>query len=302
MQLIIGTKDATQLAASISTSGAKKECARTLKAEILQSPTDENIPVIPASLGSPVLFTADGQYFVGSVVDVSRTTSGSTISVTAKDHGIFLTQNKITTKVKKMTPPAAAAQIAAEAGVPVGDLAAASLVLNRKFVEATVYDAIMAGYVLDAEQSGKKYYLIMDGTNVCVRERGTYIAATLESGVNLMTATYSESRGDADTTRKGTVQNLGGAECITGNAVMVKEPFTGLYGLFYIDADTHTWKRGLYTNKLTLAWENTMDESAAKAAQEISKSSKPSTGGTTDKLDWTKPDGTQYTDEDLGRN
>ena len=69
---------------------------------------------------------------------------------------------------------------------------------------------------------------------------------------------------DSEKERSATVTNLGNPECITGNAVMIHEPFTGLDGLFYIDADTHTWKNGVYTNKLTLNFKNIMDEREAK--------------------------------------
>lgn len=60
--------------------------------------------------------------------------------------------------------------------------------------------------------------------------------------------------------RKITVTNFGGIEYITGKMVSVTEPFTGLKGKFYIDADEHNWKNGIYTNRLTLNFENIMDE------------------------------------------
>ena len=60
--------------------------------------------------------------------------------------------------------------------------------------------------------------------------------------------------------RKITVQNFGDSQYMTGRKVQVKEPYTGLTGIFYIDGDTHTWKNGIYTNKLTLNFENIMDE------------------------------------------
>lgn len=60
--------------------------------------------------------------------------------------------------------------------------------------------------------------------------------------------------------RKITVSNFGGSEYITGKKVTVTEPYTGLQGIFYIDGDTHSWKNGVYTNKLTLNFENMMDE------------------------------------------
>lgn len=60
--------------------------------------------------------------------------------------------------------------------------------------------------------------------------------------------------------RKAGVEALGNTECITGRAIQIKEPYTGLTGLFYIDADTHTWKEGNYQMNLTVAWQNMMDE------------------------------------------
>ncbi|MBR4934502.1 MAG: hypothetical protein IKZ01_01380 [Anaerotignum sp.] len=60
--------------------------------------------------------------------------------------------------------------------------------------------------------------------------------------------------------RKITVQNFGNSQYITGRKVTVSEPYTGLSGVFFIDGDVHTWKNGVYTNRLTLNFQNMMDE------------------------------------------
>lgn len=66
--------------------------------------------------------------------------------------------------------------------------------------------------------------------------------------------------------RQATVEALGNIECVTGRAIKVAEPYTGLTGigekehLFYINSDTHTWKDGNYTMSLILEWEKRMDE------------------------------------------
>lgn len=83
----------------------------------------------------------------------------------------------------------------------------------------------------------------------------------------------------AEAEQKITVENLGDIRCVTGGAVMMEESYTGLYGLFFIDADTHTWKNGLYFNKLTLNLKSVMDE---KTAGEVLESDKPQ--GTAKKL------------------
>lgn len=65
---------------------------------------------------------------------------------------------------------------------------------------------------------------------------------------------------DNGVTQKITIENLGNIANITGNTVVVKEPYTGVYGLFYIDSDVHTWKNGQYYNKLVVNFKNIMDE------------------------------------------
>ena len=60
--------------------------------------------------------------------------------------------------------------------------------------------------------------------------------------------------------KKVTVENLGDIRCITGNGIIVREPYTNLYGSFFIESDTHTFKNNSYFNKLTLNFENIMDK------------------------------------------
>lgn len=77
----------------------------------------------------------------------------------------------------------------------------------------------------------------------------------------------------ADKTLKGieskiTVENFGDISYITGKAVVVKEPFHGFDCLFYIDGDEHTFRDGIYRNKLTLNFENIMDEQESGSEEE----------------------------------
>ena len=46
-------------------------------------------------------------------------------------------------------------------------------------------------------------------------------------------------------------------------AIYLKEPVTGIYGLFWITADKHVWKDGQYYCQLTLSYKRTMDEAEA---------------------------------------
>lgn len=78
---------------------------------------------------------------------------------------------------------------------------------------------------------------------------------------------------DNGVTQKITIENLGNVANITGNTIVVKEPYTGVYGTFFIDNDIHTWKNGQYYNKLIINFRNIMDEQAAGTLMDKKKKS-----------------------------
>lgn len=61
-------------------------------------------------------------------------------------------------------------------------------------------------------------------------------------------------------TRKIVVTNIGDISYISGRIVIYEDVQLGIKGRFYIDADEHNWKNGIYSNKLTLNFKNVMDE------------------------------------------
>ena len=77
--------------------------------------------------------------------------------------------------------------------------------------------------------------------------------------------------------RKVTINGFGNVNSLTGTTVIVQEPYTGLNGLFWIDNDTHTWKNGMYLNKLTLNFRNIMDETEAGTKPEAESESSTKT-------------------------
>lgn len=78
-----------------------------------------------------------------------------------------------------------------------------------------------------------------------------------QSDKNAYTAAQSMLKSIA---RDGKISCISGVwDCITGNAIKVKEPFTGLTGLFYIDTDSHKFENGQHTMDLTLSFQNMMN-------------------------------------------
>lgn len=84
-----------------------------------------------------------------------------------------------------------------------------------------------------------------------------------------------------DIEKSASVEGLGDIGCVTGKAVVVSEPTTGLDGLFFIDADTHIFEKGLHTMQLDLAFENVMDMTLAGNVEETSTSESLGIGGNT---------------------
>ncbi len=84
-----------------------------------------------------------------------------------------------------------------------------------------------------------------------------------EDGVNANNAAKNMLQG---VEKDASIEALGQLDYITGNAVHIKEPHTGLIGVFYIDSDIHTIKDGRHTVSLGLSFKNIMDfkESGSK--------------------------------------
>lgn len=68
---------------------------------------------------------------------------------------------------------------------------------------------------------------------------------------------------DHGLSQKLTVETLGDPRLISGEAVRLRDTGSGVSGLFWIDADTHTWKNGQYFCKVTLNFRNLLDDTSA---------------------------------------
>lgn len=78
-----------------------------------------------------------------------------------------------------------------------------------------------------------------------------------EDGVNQTTAAKALFHA---IDQSGSIVALGDTRAISGYALAVQESSTGLYGLFFIESDTHIFSDGKHEMSLTLSFSNTMDE------------------------------------------
>ena len=77
-------------------------------------------------------------------------------------------------------------------------------------------------------------------------------------------------------TQSCSLTGFGDTTCITGYGVQVKDNYTGLVGLFYIDSDTHSWSGGEYTIDLELNFKNIMNEVEAGQDEQTESTSSSS--------------------------
>lgn len=63
-------------------------------------------------------------------------------------------------------------------------------------------------------------------------------------------------------TREASVDALGDLRAISGYAITIEDPATGLDGKFYITSDTHTFENNVHTMSLDLAWKDGMEAGA----------------------------------------
>lgn len=125
-----------------------------------------------------------------------------------------------------------------------------------------------------------------DGTEV-----GTFELDTENDFPGILQAVYKQSGGESvevsakallkDIELTASVEGLGIIECVSGTAVVVSEPVTGLDGLFYIDSDTHKFESGMHTMSLDIAFENIMDQVMAGQVEQPADGGAMGVGGNT---------------------
>lgn len=134
---------------------------------------------------------------------------------------------------------------------------------GSNLIDATVTESNknLINSILVLDKNGNTLFTKSDDDSVSAY--GTMqqtVIQQLDTDINNMLITMLKS---AQPEQKITVTCLGNNNCITGNAVMLTEPVTGLSGKYYIDSDTHIWRNGIYTNKLVLTFEALADEKNA---------------------------------------
>ena len=111
------------------------------------------------------------------------------------------------------------------------------------------------------DQQGQRVTTVADEAAIALY--GTMERHVRETGSNDAYAEAEALLADNGFSQNVVVEVLGDPRLITGETVVVTEEHTGLSGVFWIDADTHTWRRDQYTCRLTLNCRNVMTQASA---------------------------------------
>ncbi|WP_445819698.1 C40 family peptidase [Clostridioides difficile] len=128
--------------------------------------------------------------------------------------------------------------------------------------------------VLVVDQYGNKISEKVD--DKIFKDVGVIMQKVIQQQENSTVDIESEFKGIEQTCN---LKGYGDVSCITGRGVKVKDSYTGLVGLFYIDTDKHNWdSNGNYEIDLDLNFQNIMDEKTAGQDEQKEESSDFSSG------------------------
>ncbi len=119
----------------------------------------------------------------------------------------------------------------------------------------------MINHVAIVDEDGKTIDLVMDLD--AIRTYGMVHREVRQEKDRDVTAEAQALLEDNKLQNTCSVTILGDSRLMTGDTILLQEPYTGQFGVFWIDADTHTWKKNLYTTKLTLSYQAEMREGQA---------------------------------------
>lgn len=145
------------------------------------------------------------------------------------------------------------------------DLTEDSNITSSQYKE-TLVNMVNKVRIYDGE--GKQIGVVQNSAD---KKYGTFQQTyTKEEGKDPYTAAKSMFKGVEKTFTLNCV-NYNGA--VTGSGAIVRDSSTGLSGLVWIDADTHTWSNGVATMSLTVTLKQMMDTKASANGSGIIKES-----------------------------
>lgn len=199
---------------SVTWSGTDQQSSRELSFSLPCNPYDKNLNQSKIKLGDLISLYDDKKLlFLGTVTSREKTAEIGSATFTAKDFMHHLLRSNGSYKFKSITPEKIAKKVCGDVKIPVGKLAKSGAKISKMFFEdSCLYDIIIRAYRSAKAVTGKKYMLVMDGKKVSVIEKGLDSGVKLTQGVNVTSATYTDTTDNIVNTVKiynDSLKNLG---------------------------------------------------------------------------------------------
>lgn len=185
----------SQLVTSVTWSGSDTQASRKLEFSVLQSVFDPEFPVVPISTGDIAYFYFEDKLkFTGRVTSLSQSAGSSEISYTACDYLNLLLKSNVRYVFKNATAEQIAKKLLRDFGISAGKIAKTRVNIKKWIVDGeNAYNVLIGAYYKAHKKTKKKYMPVMDGTKVCVVEKGADCGARLTLDANVTATTLEEN-------------------------------------------------------------------------------------------------------------
>lgn len=274
----------------VTWSGSAYQAARSLTFSVLNK--DINI-----KLGDRVQLWNDNKLLIdASVTSRERNSTSPTINITAYDDLNRMLKSKANYKFTNITPEAITKKVCQDLGVSVGTLASTNHHIKKMIIDGeSPYDIILSAYKkadgkYQIGMDGRKLTVFKKGTmsGVTLADdyniTGSTFTQSLDEMINKVKVyndkgVQTQEVKNADNIKKyGIYQDVttetpalhgitntasidvdaGDVRALAGRGIQVQDKASGLYGIYWINTDTHTWEKGLHYMTLDIAFTNVM--------------------------------------------
>ncbi|MDP5275700.1 XkdQ/YqbQ family protein [Chengkuizengella axinellae] len=182
------------LVTSITWSGDSKQAFRKLELQ-LSNTINGKEPTVIIEKGRLLRFLKDDKELFRGVIFSYSIQSDGNMSITAYDENIYLTKNVDTKKFTNMTASSIIKQLCNDFGISFGFIEDTGYVFPKLIMRnKTIWDMMNTAITETSKQIGRRFILISkEGKLQLIEQKRNVVEWVLQSGYNILNASYSES-------------------------------------------------------------------------------------------------------------
>ncbi len=188
--------DMSELVISIVWQGRRGSAARSITVNLLDDyGYGHTRSYIKVEEGHQCIFSIDGTELFRGMIMKQAYTNKKTMSITAYDNGIYLSNNKDTFTYKNITASEVFKDCCKRFGMPYSDVADTKYkIAELTKPNTTAWDIVSDALSQTYSANGIRYYVMSDKGNLkLIRRRENIVQWVIENGQNLINYSYSNS-------------------------------------------------------------------------------------------------------------